>query len=77
MTILEHEDKIVDILKYTWEFHRFCVENHIEFHLDVEPDDLEIAHEIHRTGILPDGKPVGWEQNKKYWDDVLRDLEKL
>mmetsp|Transcript_29822 Transcript_29822/g.72720 ORF Transcript_29822/g.72720 Transcript_29822/m.72720 type:complete len:98 (-) Transcript_29822:72-365(-) len=76
MTIPEHEDKIIDILQYTWEFHRFCLKNNIEFHLDEAPNQLEIAREIARTGILPDGRPVGWENDKKYWDEVMRDMEK-
>mmetsp|Transcript_12854 Transcript_12854/g.17763 ORF Transcript_12854/g.17763 Transcript_12854/m.17763 type:complete len:84 (-) Transcript_12854:144-395(-) len=68
MTIPEHEEKIKDILKYQWEFHRFCVENKIHFLLDVDGEEAILqAKQIMETGILPDGKPLFWENDKDYW----------
>mmetsp|Transcript_511 Transcript_511/g.567 ORF Transcript_511/g.567 Transcript_511/m.567 type:complete len:93 (+) Transcript_511:66-344(+) len=68
VTVPEHEAKIVDILHYQWEFHRFCVENKISFLVEEEENEMEIAQDILQSGILPDGKPLFWENDKDYWD---------
>mmetsp|Transcript_22587 Transcript_22587/g.39936 ORF Transcript_22587/g.39936 Transcript_22587/m.39936 type:complete len:105 (-) Transcript_22587:130-444(-) len=67
MTIAEHESKIVDILRYTWEFHRFCVKNDINFLLDEDENEEEIVAKIVETETLPDGRPLGWQNDKKFW----------
>ncbi len=65
MTASEHEGKIIEILHNCWEFHRHCAENNIQIMAE-EPSEEEILA-ILETGLLPDGKPVGWENDKRYW----------
>jgi len=66
MTIAEHEAKIIDILRYNRELDLFCSQNDIVFLEDAE-DEEEVYGGIFKSGILPDGKPVCWETQKKYW----------
>ena len=67
VTAAEHENRIKEILHNQWTFYRLFAAQNVMIDDAGSDEEDELIKRAGETGLLPDGRPVGWANDKRYW----------